>query len=83
MGVSNKAGCGHLLIRQPVPYDSERAAWGRPKVGHLFSLEDGGIGAWEIAARNSTVDLDSNVIPGVSQDLRLAAVRCYNSNMWT
>ena len=57
------------MTGEPIPYDSERAAWGRPKVGHPFSLEDGCIGTWEIAARYSTANLDSNVIPGVSQDL--------------
>jgi phosphate-selective porin OprO and OprP len=57
------------LTGEPIPYDAERAAWSRPKVDHPFNLADGGIGAWEIAARYSTVDLNSNVIPGVSQSL--------------
>jgi phosphate-selective porin OprO and OprP len=60
---------GWVMTGEPIPYDSERAAWSRPKVDHPFSLADGGIGAWEIAARYSTVDLDSNVIPGVSQSV--------------
>jgi phosphate-selective porin OprO and OprP len=60
---------GWVMTGEPIPYDAERAAWGRPKVDHPFSLADGGIGAWELAARYSTVDLDSNVIPGVSQSL--------------
>ena len=57
------------MTGEPIPCDAERAAWVRPKVDHPFNLADGGIGAWEIAARYSTVDLDSNVIPGVSQSL--------------
>jgi len=58
-----------VLTGEPHPYDAERAAWGRPKVDHPFSLGDGGIGAWELAARYSAVDLNSNVFPGVSQSL--------------
>ncbi len=58
-----------VLTGEPHPYDAERAAWGRPKVDHPFSLEDGGIGAWELAARYSTVSLDSNVVPGVAQSV--------------
>ncbi len=60
---------GWVMTGEPFPYDVERAAWARPKVDHPFSLEDGGIGAWELAARYSTVSLDSNVVPGVSQTL--------------
>jgi phosphate-selective porin OprO/OprP len=51
------------------PYNIERAAWGRPHPDYPFSLAEGGIGAWEIAARYSTVDLNSNVVPGVSQSV--------------
>jgi phosphate-selective porin OprO/OprP len=60
---------GWVLTGEPIPYDFERAAWGRPRVEQPFSFADGGIGAWEIAARYSTVDLNSNVIPGVSQNV--------------
>jgi len=34
-----------------------------------FRIGKGGIGAWELAARYSTVSLNSNVIPGVSQSV--------------
>jgi phosphate-selective porin OprO/OprP len=60
---------GWVITGESIPYDITRAAWARPKVDHPFSLEDGGIGAWEIAARYSTVSLDSNVVPGVSQSV--------------
>jgi phosphate-selective porin OprO/OprP len=56
-----------VLTGEPHRYSIDRASWSRPRVDHPFSLADGGIGAWEIAARYSAVDLDSNVIPGVSQ----------------
>jgi phosphate-selective porin OprO/OprP len=60
---------GWVMTGEPIPYDVARAAWGRPKVDHPFSLADGGIGAWELAARYSTVDLNSSVVPGVSQSV--------------
>jgi len=60
---------GWIITGEPIPYDVERAAWARPKVDHPFSLADGGIGAWELAARYSTVSLNSNVVPGVPQSL--------------
>jgi phosphate-selective porin OprO/OprP len=56
-----------VLSGEAHPYDIDRAAWGRPHPDHPFSLAEGGIGAWEIAARYSTVDLNSNVVPGVPQ----------------
>src|SRR5712675_594064 len=60
---------GWVITGEPIPYDITRAAWARPKVYHPFSLKDGGIGAWEVAARYSTVSLDSNVVPGVPQSV--------------
>jgi phosphate-selective porin OprO/OprP len=60
---------GWVITGESTPYDIARAAWARPKPDHPFSLGDGGIGAWEIAARYSTVDLNSNVVPGVSQNV--------------
>jgi phosphate-selective porin OprO/OprP len=58
-----------VLTGEPHPYDAARAAWARPKVAHPFSVGGGGIGAWEIAARYSTVELNSNVVSGVAQSL--------------
>ena len=58
-----------VLTGEAHPYDIDRAAWGEPHPDHPFSLAEGGIGAWEIAARYSTVDLNSNVVPGVPQSV--------------
>ena len=58
-----------VLTGEAHPYDIDRAAWGGPHPDHPFSLAEGGIGAWEIAARYSTVDLNSNVVPGVPQSV--------------
>jgi phosphate-selective porin OprO and OprP len=60
---------GWVMTGEPIPYSVDRASWGRPRVDHPFSVGGGGIGAWEIAARYSTVNLNSNVVPGVSQSL--------------
>ena len=60
---------GWVLTGEPIPYDPARAAWGRPKVDRPFSLADGGIGAWELAARYSNVSLNSNVAAGVSESV--------------
>jgi Phosphate-selective porin O and P len=49
---------GWVMTGEPIPYYVARAAWAGPKVDHPFSLADGGIGAWELAARYSTVDLN-------------------------
>jgi phosphate-selective porin OprO/OprP len=58
-----------VLTGEAHPYDIDRAAWGGPHPDHPFSLAEGGIGAWEIAARYSTVDLNSNVVLGVPQSV--------------
>ena len=58
-----------VLTGEAHPYDVDRAAWGSPHPDYPFSLAEGGIGALEIAARYSTVDLNSNVVPGVSQSV--------------
>jgi phosphate-selective porin OprO/OprP len=58
-----------VITGEPIPYDITRAAWSRPKVAHPFSLKEGGIGAWGVAARYSVVDLNSNVVPGVPQSV--------------
>jgi len=58
-----------VLTGEAHPYDIDRHAWDRPKPEHPFSFGEWGIGVWEIAARYSTVDLNSNVTPGVSQSV--------------
>jgi phosphate-selective porin OprO/OprP len=56
-----------VITGELIPYDVKRAAWTRPKVDNPFSFGGGGIGTWELAARYSTVNLNSNVVPGVAQ----------------
>jgi phosphate-selective porin OprO/OprP len=58
-----------VLTGEAHPYNIDKAAWGRPHSDHPFSLAEGGIGAWEVAARYSTVDLNSDVVPGAPQSV--------------
>jgi phosphate-selective porin OprO and OprP len=62
---------GWVLTGEPIRYNTGAAAWARPKVASPFGLTpDGwetGTGAWEIGARWSVMNLNSNVAPGVSQ----------------
>jgi len=64
---------GWVLTGEPIRYNTGAAAWARPKVERPFGLtEDGwetGPGAWEIGARWSVMNLNSNVTPGVSQNV--------------
>jgi phosphate-selective porin OprO/OprP len=64
---------GWVLTGEPIRYNTGAAAWARPKVASPFGLtEDGwetGPGAWEIGARWSVMNLNSNVTPGVSRSV--------------
>ncbi len=62
---------GWNITGEPFRYSVGSAAFARPKVTDPFIInEDGfspGIGAWQLAARYSVTNLNSNVTPGVSQ----------------
>jgi phosphate-selective porin OprO/OprP len=64
---------GWVLTGEPIRYSTGAAAFARPKVASPFGLTDDGfetgIGAWEIGARWSVMNLNSNVTPGVSQSV--------------
>jgi len=60
---------GWVLTGEPISCDAARAAWGRPAVDRPFSIGNGGIGAWELAARYRSVSLNSNVVPGLSESV--------------
>lgn len=55
-------------------YNPQSAAYFRIAPAHPFSLADGGLGAWELAARVSYVDLDSNFRSGEALTGQPAAV---------
>lgn len=53
-----------LLTGESRPYKFKKGAIGRQKVSQPFSLKDGGLGAWEIAARHSVLDLSDDTVSG-------------------
>lgn len=60
---------GWVITGEPIVYNVGAAAFARPKVAEPFSLHGGGIGAWELSARYSATNLNSNVTPGVAQSV--------------
>jgi phosphate-selective porin OprO and OprP len=59
---------GWVITGEPIPYDPNRATFARPVVTEPFSL-GGALGVWELAARWSVMNLNSNVTPGVPQSV--------------
>ena len=59
---------GWVITGEPIRYSVGSAAFARPKVDNPFTF-GGGIGAWELSARYSATNLNSNVIPGVAQSV--------------
>jgi phosphate-selective porin OprO/OprP len=62
---------GWNITGEPFRYSTGDAAFARPKVADPFRVDETGfspgIGAWQLAARWSVMNLNSNVTPGVSQ----------------
>jgi len=58
-----------VITGEPIRYDAGRAAFARPQVASPFSLGSGRWGAWELSARWSAMNLNSNVVPGVPQSV--------------
>jgi phosphate-selective porin OprO/OprP len=64
---------GWVITGEPIRYNVGAAAFARPKVDDPFIIKDNsfetGVGAWELSARWSVMNLNSNVTPGVSQSV--------------
>src|SRR5215472_14396445 len=64
---------GWVLTGEPIRYNTGAAAWARPKVDDPFTIGPNGFetgaGDWELAARWSVMNLNSNVTPGVPQSV--------------
>jgi phosphate-selective porin OprO/OprP len=60
---------GWVITGEPIRYSTGAAAFARPKVANPFEITEDGIawgpGAWELGARWSAMNLNSNVTPGV------------------
>ena len=64
---------GWNITGEPFRYNVGAAAFQRPKVANPFTVDENGfspgIGAWQLAARWSVMNLNSNVVRGVSQSV--------------
>ena len=64
---------GWNITGEPFRYNVGSAAFARPKVEDPFIINENGfspgIGAWQLGARWSVMNLNSNVSPGVSQSV--------------
>src|SRR5579871_720911 len=81
------AQAGYVLTGETHAYNPSTASYGGIKPAHPFSLDGGGWGAWEIAARASTIDLNNQLatatgIAGGRQTVYTAALNWYvNGNV--
>jgi phosphate-selective porin OprO/OprP len=81
------AQAGYVLTGEGRSYNAANAAYGGVKPAHPFSLDGGGWGAWEIAGRFSTIDLNdqlatANGIAGGRQTVYTLALNWYaNGNV--
>jgi phosphate-selective porin OprO/OprP len=64
------------------PYDRTRGYFGRLEPNAPFSFKNGGIGAWELAARYSWIDLTSKSIEGGKFDRWSGALSWYPEKLW-
>jgi len=64
---------GWNITGEPFRYNVGSAAFARPKVDDPFIINENsvspGIGVWQLAARYSLMDLNSNVTPGIAQSV--------------
>lgn len=65
-----------VLTGEPRRYNAESASWQTPRPAKPFSLKNGDLGAWELAARVSELDLNFNEgIVGASTPAATGAIR--------
>ncbi|GHF23735.1 hypothetical protein GCM10017044_17880 [Kordiimonas sediminis] len=66
---------GWFLTGESKPLDLSKGSWGRPKV--KSPIHEGGMGAWQIAARYDVIDLTDNGVFGGEQDTWMLGVNWY------
>jgi phosphate-selective porin OprO/OprP len=77
----------YVLTGESHPYNAAAAAYGGINPAHPFDIRGGGWGAWEIAARYSTIDLNDFIgtttgVSGGRQNIVTAGLNWYaNSNV--
>jgi phosphate-selective porin OprO and OprP len=74
----------YVLTGESRPYNIGAGSFGSPKPARPFSLETGGIGAWEVGVRYSTVNLNDTssgfIVNGGKQSLWTFGVNWYVNN---
>lgn len=58
------AQASYFLTGEVKNYDAKKGIFGKTKPKANFSLKDGGLGAWEVAARYSNLDLNDGPLSG-------------------
>jgi phosphate-selective porin OprO/OprP len=71
------AYASYMLTGESRPYSTESASFGRLTPKNEFSLDGGGLGAWEIGARYSYIDLNDENIQGGEQSNITVGVNWY------
>ena len=76
---------GYVLTGESHPYNAAAAAYGGIKPARPFDLSGGGWGAWEIAARYSTMDLNNLIgtttgVAGGRQNVITVGLNWYANN---
>jgi phosphate-selective porin OprO/OprP len=76
---------GYVLTGESHPYNAAAAAYGGIKPARPFDLNGGGWGAWEIAARYSTMDLNNLIgtttgVAGGRQNVITVGLNWYANN---
>lgn len=73
---------GYTLTGEHRSYQSKDGRFGRLKPHQNFSLTNGGLGAWEVAARYGAVDLnDQDMLGGSQSDVTVALNWYVNENV--
>ncbi len=73
----------YVLTGEPRPYDAQRGVFGAPAPEHPFSFRTfRGVGAWEVAARLSHLDLNEGYVRGGRETNATLGLNWYlNENM--
>lgn len=73
---------GYFLTGEQLPYSKSNGAFTRLIPAQNAFGQEGGIGAWELAARYSTIDLNDRDVEGGEMEIITAALNWYlNPNM--